>query len=124
MKGPGWTGKVEATIKLKELQFQERAGHSMELKPRKEAGRWDVELRTDVLPGQTLSGAAVIGPVASTEAARGTMQADFSFANGAEHRVRWRRGGAGLLVQVWSAIPGAPVRSFETELKRSTRAAP
>lgn len=118
----GWFGRAEATLKLLELQFHSMSTTAVKLSPAKGPGRFDVELTADALPGETLKGEAQAGTVeSSTSAPRGAIaagrQLDIRFANGSEYRLRFAPSGkSACRAQVWWAVPGAPERSFETEL--------
>jgi hypothetical protein len=119
---PGWFGRAEAALKLLELQFHTLTVSNVRLTPAKGAGRFDVALTADALPDAELRGEAQAGSIeVSTTAPRGAIaegrQLDVRFANGAEYRMRFAPSGkSAYRAQVWWAVPGAPERSFETEL--------
>ncbi|HXT00603.1 MAG TPA: hypothetical protein VN915_08015 [Elusimicrobiota bacterium] len=121
----GWFGRAEAALKLLELQFHSLTASRLTLSPAKGPGRFDAVLASDDLPGAELKGEAQAGAIeASTAAARGAIndgsQVDLLFSNGARYRVRLApSGSAGYRAQVWWAVPGAPARSFETQLTRA-----
>ena len=104
----GWFGRAEATLKLVELQFHALSINTLKLVPAEGPGRYSIALTTDALPGRKLKGAAVLG----------SRQLDMLFANGARYSVRLEPGPNASRVQFWEAAPGAPPRSFETELTR------
>jgi hypothetical protein len=122
----GWLGRAEGTLKLIELQFRTLSSHTLKLVPAKGDGRYATYLATDAKPSLELKGEAIFGAVDVSTAAAGAppplpgaRQADFLFANGASYRVRFSPDGpSDLHAQVWWAVPGAPARSFETQLKR------
>lgn len=120
----GWFGRAEATLKLLELQFHSLSTQTLRLVSAKGAGRWNVVLASDALPGAELKGEAQTGSIeVSTSAPHGAIvdgrQMDFRFSNGSEYRVRFAPSGSSYRAQVWWTVPGAPARSFETELARA-----
>ncbi|HAZ08071.1 MAG TPA: hypothetical protein DCZ01_06015 [Elusimicrobia bacterium] len=117
----GWLGRAHGTLALKELQFREHLGHRLKLTPAKGKGRYGAALSTDSLPAAALKGEALF-TTAPDAAASGRHMFEVVFANGASHRARWAfEGEDALRVTVWSSVPGAPPRSWETVLRRSTR---
>ena len=118
----GWFGRAEATLRLIELQFHTLSVSTVKLTPAKGDGRFDAVLTAAILPGSELKGEAQAGTVAaSTSTPRGIIaegrQFDVRFANGAQYRLRFAPSGkSAYRAQVWWAVPGAPDRSFETEL--------
>jgi len=121
---PGRSGKAEASLALREMQMGERVEHRLTLAPAKGKGRYSVAASSDRLKGEALKGDAVFGLSVSTPTAPGVTenQLDVVFANGASHRIRFTPDGKdSLRLQVWSTIPGWPLRSFETVLRRSAR---
>jgi hypothetical protein len=128
----GWFGGAEATLKLLELQFHALSTQVLKLSPAKGPGRYSTVLTADVLPGRELQGEATAGTIAISTptagvpaAAKDARQMDFLFSNGSLYRVRFAPGaGSSYRAQVWWAVPGAPGRSFETELTRVPAAKP
>lgn len=117
----GWLGRAHGTLALKELQFREQLGHRLKLAPAKGKGRYGAALSTDSLPAAVLEGEARF-TTSDDAAAPGRQMFEVVFANGASHRARWAfEGKDALRVAVWSSVPGAPPRSLETVLRRSTR---
>lgn len=118
----GWFGRAEATLKLLELQFHTLSTSIVKLSSGKGPGRFDASLSADALPGAELKGVAQAGTVVvSTSAPRGAIaegrQFDVRFDNGSQYRLRFAPSGkSAYRAQVWWAVPGAPERSFETEL--------
>jgi hypothetical protein len=121
----GWTGKAALTLDLKELQFRERLTDRLTLVPGKPRGVYEAELTSTAAPEASLKGGAILGAAVPPDPASPTdRQAEFTFANGAFHRVYFAvKDKAVLRVRAFSAIPGAPLQKFEVELTKTKREA-
>lgn len=125
-----WRGKTEVALDTKELQFRDRLIDRLSLVPSKERGVYETVLTTTLAPEASLPGRAVIGEAVVPEAEDGAKapapdrQADLTFANGAVHRIVFAlRDRAEMRVRVFSAIPGAPLQTYELTLTRTKREA-
>lgn len=108
-----WNGKIELVLDAKELQFRERLTDRLTLSPSKPRGAYEAVLTSSAAPEASLKGRAMI------VAAAAESQADIMFANGAAHRIFFSiKDGAQLRVRAFSAIPGAPLQTFETVFTR------
>jgi hypothetical protein len=125
----GRGGKAELTLDMKELQFHERLTDRMSLVPAKGRGDYEATLTTTLVPDVTLKGSALIGEAVLPEDAAGKpltadRQADFTFSNGAVHRVYFAlKDRSEMRVRAFSGIPGAPLQKFELVLTKTKRQA-
>lgn len=128
----GWTGKAEATLEMKELQFRERLTDRLSLRPGKKSGDYAAVMTVSSLPDASLEGQAVIGAApttveVSTAAAKSSQppterQIDVTFSNGAAYRIIFSlKGKDEISVLTFSAIPGARLQKLETVLTRTKR---
>lgn len=128
---PGRGGKAELTLDLKELQFRERLTNRLSLVPGKPRGTYETELTSTAAPESSLKGGAILGAAVPPAAASpeapapsADRQAEFTFANGAVHRVYFAvKDKSALRVRAFSAVPGAPLQKFEVELTKTKREA-
>jgi hypothetical protein len=122
-----WGGKTELTLDIKELQFRERLTDRLALVPGKVRGVYEAVLTSSLAPNASLNGGAVIGAPGRPESpkdAQNARQVDLLFANGASHRIFLTVMGKNeLRLRAYSAVPGAPLQTFETILARSKREA-
>ena len=123
----GWTGKVELTLDIKELQFHERLTDRLVLVPAKERGSYETTLTTTLLPESSLKGSARLGAAVTPEASSAQAptpdrQMDFFFSNGAVHRIIFALNEKSeIRVRAFSGIPDAPLQKFDLVLTRTPR---
>lgn len=124
-----WGGKAALTLDLKERQFRDRLTDRLALAAGKERGVYEAVLTSSAAPEAALKGGAILGDAPRGEsAAPGAKapppdrQADLTFVNGAVHRVHFALKDKSVMrVRAFSGIPGAPLQTFELELKKTKR---
>lgn len=117
----GWRGKAALTLRWKEQQLRTTGESRLALAPAKTEGGYRAALSASLLPDAELAGLAQFSQETTKDG--GTRsRADFSFPNGAAHRVRWSFPEKDLLrfTAVW-AVPEAPLQTLEGELRRVPR---
>ena len=120
-----WSGKCDLTLDLKELQFHDRLSDRLLLVPSKQNGAYEATLTASLAPDASLKGGALLGLAAEPEVSTATAkrpaerQLDLLFENGAAHRVFFElKGKDALRVRAFSAVPSAPLQTFELTLTR------
>mgnify|MGYP001590411204 CR=1 FL=1 len=123
----GRGGKAELTLDMKELQFRERLTDRLAIVPGKGRGVYEATMTTSLVPEASLKGSAAIGAAVLPEDAAGKgltpdRQADYTFSNGAVHRVIFAlKDKTEMRVRAFSGIPGAPLQKFELVLTKTKR---
>lgn len=118
---PGKRGRVGLTLRWKEQQFRQTGETRLALTPGKGAGVYAATLTSSLLPEARLEGAARFTALARSESPPQPV-VELSFPNGAVHRLRWEMPSPDALrfAAVW-AVPGAPLQTMESELRRAAK---